>query len=69
MKTNSKNVKVVTKAVKKNKIYTFFREDMFYPIALKDDKDAILNAKHNKGTLKVEDSKGNIVWQKVLYKA
>ena len=69
MKTNSKNSKVVTKAVKNNKIYIFYREDMFYPIMLKDDNDAIINAKHNKGTIKVKDSNGRLVWEKVLYKA
>lgn len=38
-------------------IYTFHRElngkAFFYPLALKDDKDAIENAKCNPGTLKV----------------
>jgi len=46
-----------------NKTYLFFREDGFYPIELKDDEDAIKNAIHNKGTLRVEDLKGNIIWQ------
>jgi hypothetical protein len=33
--------------------YTFIREDGFYPLVLKDDADAIANAKCNPGTLKV----------------
>lgn len=45
------------------KVYIFFREDMFYPIELYDDKDAVENAIHNVGTTKVEDIQGNIIWE------
>jgi hypothetical protein len=43
--------------------YIFFRDDMFYPVELKDDEDAIANAKLNSGTLKVEDLNGRVVWK------
>lgn len=43
--------------------YIFFREDMFYPIELKDDKDAIANAEYNAGTIRVEDVFGNVIWE------
>lgn len=50
---------------KKRKSYTyiFHRGDMWYPIAMYDDKDAIENALHNVGTTKVTDMSGRIVWQ------
>lgn len=64
MKTNKKNLKVVTKAVKDTKVYTFFRLEGCYSISLKDDNDAVINAIHNRGTLKVEDLNGKIIWQK-----
>ncbi len=35
-------------------IYLFHRKDMFYPLELKDDADAVANAKCNPGTTKVE---------------
>lgn len=44
-------------------IYIFFREDVFYPIELENDKEAIEGAELNKGTLRVEDLNGRIVWQ------
>lgn len=44
-------------------LYTFHREGMFYPIALRDDADAIANAKCNPGTLKVvNELTGATVW-------
>lgn len=46
------------------KVYVFHREDMFYPIELDDDIDAINNANFNEGTTKVEDIEGNIIWRK-----
>lgn len=49
----------------KLKTYIFHRGDMWYPIELKDDADAIRNAKHNEGTTKVTDKNGRIVWQKL----
>lgn len=45
-----------------SKVYIFHREDMWYPIELYDDKDAIQQAKNNPGTTKVEDSTGKIIW-------
>ena len=44
-------------------IYIFFRDDMFYPLELKDDNDAIVNAIINNGTTKVEDVNGRLVWK------
>jgi hypothetical protein len=43
--------------------YVFFREGCFYLIELKDDRDAIKNAIYNKGTLKVENLNGDIIWE------
>lgn len=44
-------------------LYIFHRSDMFYPILLKDDKDARLNAECNPGTTKVENAITNeVVW-------
>lgn len=44
-------------------IYTFHQEGMFYPIPLRDDADAIANAKCNPGTLKVvNELTGATVW-------
>jgi hypothetical protein len=48
---------------KKMKVYIFFRADMWYPIELKDDADAIANAAYNAGTTKVEDSSGKVIWE------
>lgn len=45
-------------------IYIFYRADMFYPLNLKDDEDAIANAECNEGTTKVEDIYGNVIWIK-----
>jgi hypothetical protein len=44
------------------KVYVFRRAEGFYPIALKDDADAIANAQCNPGTLRVEDIDGRQVW-------
>lgn len=46
------------------KVYIFFREGGFYAIELQNDADAVANAKCNEGTLRVEDTKGNIIWIK-----
>lgn len=43
--------------------YIFYRENMFYMVELKDDKDAKANAEVNPGTIRVEDMRGNIVWR------
>lgn len=45
-------------------IYNFIRAEGFYPLELKNDKEAIANAECNEGTLKVENSNGKTVWQK-----
>lgn len=48
------------------KVYIFHRGDMFYPIELVDDIDAINNANCNEGSIKVEDvdGNGNVIWSK-----
>jgi hypothetical protein len=43
--------------------YLFFRKEGFYPVQLKDDADAIKNALHNPGTLRVENVSGETVWE------
>jgi len=42
-------------------IYTFHRKDGFYPLVLKDDADALANAKCNPGTLKVVNEITHVV--------
>lgn len=48
--------------------YVFFRIhpetnlEMFYPVDLKDDDDAVANAEANPGTLRVETVEGREVW-------
>jgi hypothetical protein len=42
--------------------YVFFRKGMFYPIEMKDDADAKVNAECNPGTIRVEDINGRVVW-------
>jgi hypothetical protein len=46
-----------------NKIYLFFREDMFYPLELVDDDDANANAECNHGTAEVRTFDGEIIWK------
>jgi len=48
----------------KNMVYIFHRKDGWYPIYLKDDKDAATNAENNSGTTKVTDEKGRVVWMR-----
>jgi hypothetical protein len=44
--------------------YIFIRAEMFYPIELRDDADAVANALCNPGTLRVENGiTGRTVWQ------
>lgn len=45
-----------------DKVYIFHRSDMWYPIELRDDADAIANANCNQGTTLVTDADGNEVW-------
>lgn len=42
----------------------FFRKEGFYPIETPVDDDLAHHAGLNPGTLKIEDTKGNILWQK-----
>lgn len=44
------------------KMYIFFRETGWYPLELKNDKDARENAECNPGTLRVETIEGKQVW-------
>lgn len=44
-------------------IYIFHRADMFYPLELKDDADAKVNAECNPGTTMVENAETReVVW-------
>lgn len=43
--------------------YVFVRAEGFYIVELRDDADARANAECNPGTLRVEDMRGNVVWQ------
>lgn len=45
-------------------IYIFFRESgaFWYPLELRDDNDARVNAELNPGTDRVEDITGRVVW-------
>lgn len=49
-----------------NRVYLFYHDDLFYLIELEDDADAIANAEINKGTTKVEDINGRVVWQSTI---
>lgn len=48
--------------------YLFHREHngqpFFYPVELKDDADAVVNAHHNTGTVRVTRPDGELVWPK-----
>lgn len=48
------------------KEYIFYRKEGFYSIVLRDDDDARENAEYNKGTVKVEDTNGNVIWPKPI---
>lgn len=48
---------------RKTETYIFHREGMWYPVELYDDKDAVANALHNKGTLKVTNLIGRTIWE------
>ena len=48
---------------RKTEVYVFFRGDMWYPIDLYDDEDAIRNAEINIGTTKVENAAGKVIWE------
>lgn len=47
-------------------IYIFHRlhegNPFFYPLELKDDREAVANAECNPGTTCVEDMNGRVVW-------
>jgi hypothetical protein len=46
-----------------SQIYSFFREEGWYPVELMNDEDALENVKYNPGTVRVERITGEIVWQ------
>jgi len=48
--------------MKETQTYIFVRADGVYPLELKNDTDAIANAKCNPGTVRVEDALGRVVW-------
>ncbi len=48
---------------KQKTVYIFHRKDMFYPLELNDEFDAIENAKCNEGTLAVTDTDFNVIWK------
>lgn len=48
---------------KPEQLYLFFRGEYFYPITLRDDEDAIQNARYNLETTKVIDQNGRIVFE------
>lgn len=45
-------------------LYIFFRDGTFYPLELRDDAEARSNADYNPGTVRVEDIKGRVVWER-----
>jgi hypothetical protein len=53
-------------------VYLFHRSHkgvpFFYPVELVDDADAVNNAVHNPGTVKVTDVDGNLIWPKPEHK-
>lgn len=51
------------KVVSKLKLYIFYRGNNWYPIGLKDDADAISNARCNPGTTKVTNEKGKVIFE------
>lgn len=44
-------------------IYVFFREGGFYSAAYQSDEAAILGARRNLGTIRVERMSGEVVWE------
>ncbi len=44
-------------------IYIFQRQDGWYFLELKNDKEAVENAKCNPGTIKVTNIKQKIIWK------
>jgi len=53
---------MATELLERCRIYVFFRGDMFYPLELRDDADAVANAEYNPGTTRVEHVSGRLVW-------
>ena len=54
--------------------YLFFRQkqdddgiilEVWYPLDLKDDADAVTNGKCNTGTIRVENINGQIIWSPI----
>ena len=59
-----------TKKLREGPVWRFFRKDWIYPVCcdIPEDKTnhaaMIANIEANPGTLKVEDSEGNILWER-----
>jgi len=49
----------------KTETFLFFRETGFYPIDI-PPQTVIDNVKCNPGTIRVEDMRGNVVWEESL---
>jgi hypothetical protein len=60
---HSAKLNVVRSLPPRSKVYIFHRGDMWYPIELRDDADAVANAKCNPGTTLVTDHQGREVWR------
>lgn len=43
-------------------IYLFFRKDGFYPVECRNDEHARNQAEANKGTVRVENVDGKVIW-------
>jgi len=43
-------------------VYIFFRKEGWYPVEYSDDESAKRGAEINHGTLKVEDTQGNVIF-------
>lgn len=57
-------LKKSSRIVPRKNVYIFQRSDMFYPLELGSDVEAIENAKCNPGTAKVENAVSRIViWE------
>lgn len=41
----------------------FFREGFFYPVMVRPDEDLAKHVELNPGTLRIEDTDGNVLWR------
>ncbi len=53
----------MTALPRETRLVIFFRQGMFYPLELPITDDLAVHAEHNPGTLRIEDTKGNILWR------